>query len=122
MLCDYVEQVTAGHKIGIHVVYYDTQPLADPSLYPGSEGGRFGSHAELELCLKGIAAAGKGTYHHFKVSGSCEGDEISELMEEIAQATEYLQEGRRILDDYREFCRRVSLSSSVGNGHLYHFR
>lgn len=92
------------------MVYYDTEPLADPSLYPGSEGGRFGLQEELEKCLKGLAAAGKGRFHHFTVSGSCEGDEIAELMEEIAQASEYLQEGRRILDDYREFCRRVRAS------------
>jgi hypothetical protein len=103
-----VEQVTTGHDISIHVVYYDTEPLADPSLYAGSEGGRFGIGAELEECLKALAEAGKGRYHHFKVvGGSCESDEIASLMEEMVQANEYLKEGRRILEDYKEFCRRV---------------
>ena len=102
-----MEQVTAGHGIGIHMIYYDTEPLTDPSLYAGSEGGRFGSGGEVEGCLQALAEAGRGRYHHFKVRGTCEGDEITQLMEEIAQATEYLEEGRRILEDYRDFCRRV---------------
>ena len=100
--------MTSGRDIKVHVVYYNTEPLTDSTLYSGNEGGRCGGEVELETCLRDLAEAGKGRFHHFRVSGHCEGDDISELMEEIFQATEYLEEGKRILSDYREFCRRVS--------------
>lgn len=107
MLCSYLEQITAGHNVSVNVVYYNTEPLSNPALYSGSEGGRFGADEEVEDCLQSLATAGKGRFHHFRVSGSFEGDDILALMEEIDQAIWYLEEGRRILNDYREFCRRV---------------
>ena len=108
ILCSYIEQVTAGHSVSIHVIYYDTEPLANTCLYPGTEGGRVASDEEMESCLRKMSVAGMGRFHHFRISGACVGDELELLLEEIAQATEYLEEGRRILNDYREFCRRVS--------------
>lgn len=84
------------------------QPLTEQSfIYSGSEGGRCGLEEGVEDCLRELAKAGNGRFHHFKASGSCDSDDISELKAEMAQALEYLEEGRRILDDYREFCRRV---------------
>lgn len=99
--------MVAGRDISIHVVYYNTEPLSDPSLYSNNEGGRCRPEGELEECLRDFAKTGKGRFHQFKVSGTCEGEDIAELMDEIAQATDYLETGRKILNDYREFCRRV---------------
>ncbi len=59
-------------------------------------------------CLRDLARAGKGRFHHFRVSNTCESDDISEIMTELTQAIQYLETGRTILDEYREFCRRVS--------------
>ena len=95
------------------MVYYNTEPLSDPTLYTGSEGGRFGADEEVEDCLQSLAVAGKGRFHHFRVSGSFEGDDVLALMEEIDQAIWYLEEGRRILNDYRDFCRRVRTSMLI---------
>lgn len=93
--------------MSVHVVYYNTEPLTDPSLYSGNVGGKCGTEEEVEDCLKGLATVGRGRFHHFRVSGACESNDLSDLLDEIVQATEYLEEGKRILNDYREFCRRV---------------
>ena len=109
MLCSYLEQVTAGRDISVHIVYYNTQPLTDSSLYCNNEGGRCGTERELELSLKELAVAGKGRFHHYQVcAGTSVGCDLSALMEEITRATWYLEEGSRILQDYKEFCRRVN--------------
>ncbi len=108
ILCSYIEQVISGRGICIHVVYYNMEPLTEePYVFSGSEGGRCGLEGGVEDCLRALAKAGNGRFHHFRVSGSCDSDDISELRTEMAQAFEYLEEGRRILQDYREFCRRV---------------
>ena len=96
------------------------EPLqVEPSIYSGNEGGRCGLEEGVEDCLRDLAKAGNGRFHHFRVSGSCDSDDISELREEMAHAFEYLEEGRRILEDYREFCCRVNLKSAkIINAHL----
>ena len=109
VLCSYIEQVICGRRIHIHVIHYDTEPCKEPSVNAPSlsDGGRCGTEEEVVDCLKALSVAGKGRFHHFKVSGTCDGDDITELMEEIDKAIEYLDTGKEILDNYREFCRRV---------------
>lgn len=103
----------SGLDICLHVIYYDTEPhIGPPPFYLSGEGGRYGVGVEVERCLKKLAQVGRGRFHHFKVSGSCEGEEIAEMVEEIDQALCYLQTARKILEDYKDFCRRVrSLST-----------
>lgn len=81
-----------------------------PHIPSSSEGGRCGLEEGLEDCFRELARAGGGRFHHFRASGSCDSDDILDLREEMARAFEYLEEGRRILDDYRVFCRRVSVA------------
>lgn len=96
--------------MSLNVIYYNSEPLSESSVLSMNEGGRCKLEAELEDCLQALAVAGRGRFHHFRVSGSCEGDDISELTCEIMQALEYLETGKDILEDYREFCCRVSFS------------
>jgi len=64
-----VEQQVAGRAVTLHVVFYDTEPLATELVIPGREGGRWGDEGETEECLRQIANAGGGRFHHFKLSG-----------------------------------------------------
>ena len=51
------------------MVFYDTEPLATELVIPGTDGGRWGDEGEMEECLRQIAKAGGGRFHHFKLSG-----------------------------------------------------
>ena len=97
----------SGSNIHVHVIYYNTEPLRDSTIHLNNDGGRCGLEKEIEDYLRALAKAGKGRFHHFKLSGTCQSDDISELMEEICCATNYLAIGRSILDNYKDFCRRV---------------
>ena len=108
MLCSYLEQQLTGSRVHLHVVYYNTETSSDGLVIPGRESGRYGSECETEGCFKELAKTGRGRFHHFRVSGVAVSDDIDLIMAEVFQAKMYLQMMRKILDDYREFCRRVS--------------
>ena len=73
----------------------------------------------MEQNLRALAHVGGGRFHHFKVSGACEGDDVAELVEEIDRAMTYQQTARKILEDYRDFCRRVRSSKCICNLFTY---
>ena len=92
----------------MHVIFYNTEPFTGPpSFYPSGEGGRCGQEEEVAEYLKALAQVGRGRFHHFKVSGTCDGDDIALLAEEVDRAMSYLQTARKILEVYKEFCQRV---------------
>lgn len=109
MLCSYLEQHLAGSKVHLNVVYYDTEISSEtiPKIIPGLDGGTYLCENEVKSHFKELAKTGRGRFHHFRVSGCADGDDLDLMMSEINQAQAYLQTIRKVLDDYREFCRRV---------------
>lgn len=92
----------------MHVVFYDMEPLAGPPAFQLDEaGGRCGLEGQVEECLRALAKVGRGTFHHFKVSGSCEGEELSRMVGVVDNALGYANTARKLLQDYKEFCKRV---------------
>ena len=61
--------MVSGKRVKVHVVFYDTEPLATGLVIPGKEGGKYGSEEEMVECLRQVVKAGGGRFHHFKVSG-----------------------------------------------------
>ena len=45
----------------------------------------------------------------FPIQGSTEGDDVSAIARELFKVDNYLKSSHDILDNYREFCKRVSL-------------
>jgi len=110
-LCSYLEQVLSGLNIRFHVVFYDTELLASTPEFQlgGGTGGTCGLESQVEECLRAMAKAGRGSFHHFRVSGNCEGDELAKMVAQVDTALGYSNIARKLLEDYIQFCKRVWL-------------
>lgn len=114
----------------LHVTFYNTEPCREGEvlLIPGQYGGRYSSEEGIAACLRQLAEAGGGSFHHFRVASksrqyvcmslinrhcasragsAVEGDDIAAMVEELVESKFYLQNARDIVTNYREFCKRV---------------
>ncbi len=92
-----------------HVIFYDTEPLEGHTAFQlgGGSGGRCGLEGQVKESLMALANVGRGTFHHFKVSGVCEGDELTKMVDQIDIALSYANTAKGLLQHYRQFCKRV---------------
>ena len=111
-MCGYLEQVLSGLNIRFHAIFYDTEMLTGTPEFQlgGGTGGRCGLESQVEDCLRALAKVGHGTFHHFKVSGSCEGEELTKMVAQVDTALGYSNTARKLLEGYRLFCKRVRLT------------
>ncbi len=67
-----MEQQLSGLRglVTIHVTFYNTEPCTEGAslVVSGQHGGRYGSEEEIEFCLRQLANAGGGNFHHFRAT------------------------------------------------------
>ena len=72
LLCSYIEQKARGRSVKLHVIIRDMElpKTTAGRVVPGREGGRYGSRGEVEAAGRSLAAAGNGSFHHFRFPGT----------------------------------------------------
>ena len=129
-MSSYLEQKLSGSRnINLHLIYYQPTSLdllSEVTLRKGK--GCHGDSKSIMKCIKHIAEQ-LGTYHQYTSEGNdqhfynnlinslisefVKSDDLLILNSELVRANSYLSTAQQLLDDYREYCKRVCNCSSL---------
>jgi hypothetical protein len=102
----YLEQKLSGRNIRLNLVRYkpkESDLLTEVTLR--CNGGRHGNDQSFVECLKAITD-NLGTFHSYTPTSFVESDDLTILNDELMQANDYLTTAQKLLDDYRDYCKR----------------